>query len=339
MENGKMILGVVSAYGTMSDADSRYRVIIRGNDVSELRKGLEYYLKKEFRRAKESEEIMEELEELDLQPWEIKNEVSEAVRSELKDGSPVASFMKKLDGERKVITISSLLTDYHVEIRLIDKNSELTTCPEMIVMSAYSHECMGEAEFPDIIALINPASETDEEGNPIKVDYTDNFHSHISMRGSELNKFLLGSDRHILKVIDYPIYYQEDCKGTYKPSGDIYLDKANDIGEERFHILDLTEAEMGIEEEEWSVCLGYSHYGPMMGASGTRKVEILKRILERVTADCIILPDNVARRHINTIIRNPKIKSVKVSENCKLFSMAGDTLCNKKKTIEIFKPR
>ena len=96
---------------------------------------------------------------------------------------------------------------------------------------------------------------------------------------------------------------------------------------------------MGEGEEEWSVRLGYSHYGPVMGESGTRKVEILKRILERVTADYIILPDNVSRRHINTIIRNPKIKCVKVSENCKLFSMVGDTLCNKKKTIEIFKPK
>ena len=303
--------------------------------MSELRKGLEHYLKKEFRRAKESEEIMEELEELDLQPWEIKNEVSKAVLSELKDGLQVA----KLDGERKVISLSSLLTDYHVEIRTIDKTSELANCLEMTVITAYGCECMGDAEFPDVIDLINPASETDEEGNPIKIEYADNFHGKISMRGSELNNFLLGSDSHILKVIDYPIYYQEDCKGIYKPTGEINLDKANDIGEKRFHILDLTEAEMGIEEEEYSICLGYSHWGPVMGSSGTRKVEILKRILEKVSADCIILPDNVARRHINTIIRNPKIKSVKVSENCKLFSMVGDTLCNKKKTIEIFKPR
>ena len=319
MEEGKMILGVISAYGTMSEADSRYRMIIRGNDVSELRKGLEYYLKKEFQRAKESNEILEELEELDLQPWEIKNEISEAVGSQIKDGLPIAYVMKKLDGERIVISLSSLLTDYHVEIRTIDKTSELTSCHEMKVLTAYGSECMGEAEFPDIIALINPASETDEEGKPGKIDYI--------------------GDSHILKVIDYPIYYQEDCKCTYKPEGEIYLDKANDIGEKRFHILDLSEAEMGIEEEEYSICLGYSHWGPVMGGCGTRKVEILKRILENVSADCIILPDNVARRHINTIIRNPKIKCVKVSENCKLFSMVGDTLCNKKKTIEILKPR
>ena len=200
MEEGKMILGVVSAYGSMSDADSRYRIVIRGNDVSELRKGLEYYLKKEFHRAKESKEIMEELEELDLQPWEIKNEVSKAVLSELKDGLHVA----KLDGERRVISLSSLLTDYHIEIRTIDKTSELASCPEMTIITAYGSECMGDAEFPDVIDLINPASETDEEGNPIKIEYADNFHGKISMRGSELNNFLLGSDSHILKVIDYP---------------------------------------------------------------------------------------------------------------------------------------
>ena len=339
MENEKMILGVVSAYGTMSEPGSRYRVVIRGKDVSDLKKGLEYFLKKEFRRAMETEEIREELDNLDLQPWEINNEISKAVSSELKDGIMEADFMKNLDGERKIISLPSLLTDYHVEIRMIDKPSELAFCKEMIVVTAYGHECMGEEEFPDIISLINPASETDEEGKPIKVDYIDNFHGRIGMRGSELNNFLLGSESHNLKVIDYPLYYHEDCQGTYKPTGEISLDKANEIGKKRFHILNLSEAEMGTEDEEYSICQGYSHWGPVMGGSGTRQVEILKRILEKVSADCIILPDNVARRHINTIIRNPKIKSVEVSENCKLFSMEGNTLCNKKKTIEIFKPR
>ena len=209
MEEKKMILGVVSAFGSMSEADSRYRVVIRGNEVSHLRKGLECFLEKEFQRAIETEDIMEELDNPDIQPLEIKNEISEAVSSEIKDGLGADHSMKKLDGERMVLSLPSLLTDYHVEIRIIDKTSEWATCPEMIVMTVYSQECMGNAEFPDTIALIDPASETDEDGKTIKVDYVDNFHGQLSMRGSELNNFLLGSDRHILKVIDYPLDYQE----------------------------------------------------------------------------------------------------------------------------------
>lgn len=311
MEDKKMILGVVSAYGTMSDADSRYRIVIRGNDESDLKGGIKYFLTKEFQRSKESEEIMEELEELDFQPWEIDNQISKAVKEGLKSLVPYDSKKEITDNDpyynREIISLLPLLTDYHVEIFEIDKDSELSSCPEFVVMTGYDVECMGYSEFAHVERLGDP---TQEPANP-----------------------------NLLKVLDFPICYQENVRNNFQPVGEISLEEANKIGSCRYHILDLSKANMGEGEEEYSICLGYSHYGPVIGGSGTRKVEIFKRILERVEADCIILPDDVARRHINAVIRNPKIKSIKVGEDCKLFSMVGDTLCNKKKTIEIFKPR
>ena len=188
-----MILGVVSAYGTMSDADSRYRVVIRGNDVSELRKGLEYYLKEEFRRAKESEEIMEELEELDLQPWEIDNYVSNAVKEGIESLSLCDSKKEIKDYDpysgRGVISLLPLLTDYHVEIFEINKDSELSSCNEMTVITCYDKECMGESEFAHVERLGKPAKES--------------------------------AVTNLLKVLDCSVYYQENCRSIFKHVGEI----------------------------------------------------------------------------------------------------------------------
>lgn len=133
---------------------------------------------------------------------------------------------------------------------------------------------------------------------------------------------------------------KSDAPLELKITGQLKLSHLWYIAPLQFSKLDITETEFGIEEEEWAVCIGYTCPGiPVYGASGMRKVEVLKRLLFNIKADEVILPDNVARRHINQALRNPDVKSLRVNDTCKLFAMDGDTLCNKKKTIRYFPPR
>lgn len=113
--------------------------------------------------------------------------------------------------------------------------------------------------------------------------------------------------------------------------GDLTILKRNE-----YDYLDISEAEFGIDEEEWSVCLGWSHCGPVYGNSGWREVEVLKRFLEEINAKTILLPDNVQRRHINSAKKNPHIKELQVSPNCPLFAYEDGKLMNKKKTKPVF---
>ena len=107
--------------------------------------------------------------------------------------------------------------------------------------------------------------------------------------------------------------------------------------QEEYEFLDISDAKMGTEEEHYRVCLGWSHSGPVYGASGYRKVEVLKRLLEQINAQSILLPDDVQRRHINAAKKNPHIKQLQVRPTCRLFTFEDGKLMNKKKTIVMFK--
>ena len=108
--------------------------------------------------------------------------------------------------------------------------------------------------------------------------------------------------------------------------------------QEEYEFLDISEAEMGIDEEQWEVCLGWSHHGPVYGRSGWRKVEVLKRLLEEIDAKTILLPDDVQRRHINAARKNPCIEQLQVRPTCPLFAYEDGKLMNKKKTLLVFGP-
>ena len=118
--------------------------------------------------------------------------------------------------------------------------------------------------------------------------------------------------------------------------GEINLNTLAVLVHHDYDFLDISEAGFGIDEEKWSVCLGWSHCGPVYGNSGWRDVEVLKRFLEEIKAKTILLPDNVQRRHINAARKNHTIKELQVSENCKLFAFEDGKLTNKKKTIIVF---
>ena len=121
-----------------------------------------------------------------------------------------------------------------------------------------------------------------------------------------------------------------------KLTGEVDLSVLAELNRHDFDFLDISEAEFGIDEEEWSVCLGWSHSGPVYGNSGWRDVEVLKRFLEEINAKAILLPDDVQRRHINAAKKNPTIDELQVSQNCPLFAYEDGKLMNKKKTKPVF---
>ena len=123
---------------------------------------------------------------------------------------------------------------------------------------------------------------------------------------------------------------------NHKVTGPLDLKGLESLLEDEYDFLDISEAEMGIDEEQWEVCLGWSHSGPVYGNSGWRKVEVLKRLLEQINAKTVLLPDNVMRRHINAAKKNPHIKELQVSPNCPLFAFEDGKLMNKKKTKPVF---
>lgn len=118
--------------------------------------------------------------------------------------------------------------------------------------------------------------------------------------------------------------------------GKVTLDDAISLYNNHYEVLDLSQGTFGYETEEWCQCLGWSHYGPVYGNSGVRSVDVLRRLLERVNATKVILPDDVARRHMNTIKKNLHILQVEVGEGCKLYSMKDGNVYNKKDTIMMF---
>lgn len=123
---------------------------------------------------------------------------------------------------------------------------------------------------------------------------------------------------------------------THKVTGPLNLKGLESLLENEYEVLDISEAEMGIDEEKWEVCLGWSHSGPVYGNSGWRKVEVFKRLLEQINAKTILLPDDVQRRHINAAKKNPHIKELQVRPSCPLFASEDGKLMNKKKTKPVF---
>jgi len=121
-----------------------------------------------------------------------------------------------------------------------------------------------------------------------------------------------------------------------KIEGTLDLKTLKPLLQEKYEFLDISDAKMGIEEEHYRVCLGWSHSGPVYGASGYRKVEVLKRLLEQINARSILLPDDVQRRHINAAKKNPHIKQLQVRPTCHLFAFEDGKLLNKKKTLLVF---
>lgn len=145
--------------------------------------------------------------------------------------------------------------------------------------------------------------------------------------------------KHIQLPCNNLIEELDSANGEVAISGQFTSSIVKSLSRRHYEVLDLFDATFGSVEEEYSVCLGMSHSGPVYGRSGVKTVDLLTSLIENIEALEIILPDDVAKRHLNAVSRNKKIYSAKVSETCKLFSMKDGCVYNKKQTILVFTPR
>lgn len=117
-------------------------------------------------------------------------------------------------------------------------------------------------------------------------------------------------------------------------TGAVSLQQVKEITSSQYGVIDLSQAEFGEEVETY-----YVGMGSYTLVERQRAVDVLARLLEGLCALEVILPDNVSKRHMNAVSKNIRIMSVRVRETCKLFSMQGNDVYNKKKTILVFSPR
>lgn len=189
MQKTKMI-AVVSAYGIMTESDSRYRMVIFARDEEEFDAKLKAFMCAETVRAMSTPELAVELGHVD----------AAKVYAAL-DGYTIP----REEGEREVIEVPELCTDYHLEnVPLITPGGEYVDpsgWKSAIVMTEYDMECFGPSEFPNVMAIYDPASETDENGNPVLIEYSDPCNGTVVMTASALESFLLGRDRLIVPVM------------------------------------------------------------------------------------------------------------------------------------------
>ena len=144
-------------------------------------------------------------------------------------------------------------------------------------------------------------------------------------------------DKEIVNVnVSDPNYYGNLNHKSIKIIGVVNLKVLSTMEHFEYDYLDISDADFGTDQEEWYVCMGWSHSGPVYGNSGYRDVEVLRRFLEKIDAKTILLPNNVQRRHINSARKNNHLKELKVTNNCTLFANEGCKLMNKKKTKPVF---
>ena len=183
------IIGVVSAYGAMTECDNRYRALIYAENAEEFNSKLKAFMCAVTVRAMSTPEIARKIGRVNPA------KVYEAL----------AEFTLPEEGEREVIEVSELCTDYHVENIAFTSQEGVDIDPSSwknaIVMTEYGMECFGPSEFPSVVAIYDAASEKDEEGNPVLVQYSDPHHGTIEMTGSELASHLLLWDRHVVPVM------------------------------------------------------------------------------------------------------------------------------------------
>lgn len=179
----KRITAALSAYGAMTEPDRRYLAFFRAADIEEFKAKLHAFLCSEVVRAQTTPEISEQ-----LGPFDSTKVFDSLAEFELND-EPYT---------RDVITIGELSTDYHIEYYdpnvCPDFQANRPGFPRAILMIDSSQEYCYKSEFPSVMQIYDAASEVDENGNPVLVDYSDDFHGTIYMTASELNSFLLCRD-------------------------------------------------------------------------------------------------------------------------------------------------
>ena len=132
----RLILAVVSAYGIMSEPESRHLTVIKAGDAESLKASLMEFLRAEMKRALNDAEIMETLETLEEESALAQVDLSE---------------MSIEEGGMDVVPVMDLSTDYHLEYAVYENNPGLADAEEFVVMV----EKEGPDEFASVMMILD----------------------------------------------------------------------------------------------------------------------------------------------------------------------------------------
>ena len=166
----KMFLAVISSYGTLSDPSHRYCAALMFSDKDTFFNLLSHYLKAQIEKAKENEEVMEELEEIYGPKAEM--EIEEGIE-EIK---PALDSLMNNNGanneeseRRLIVTVPELLTDWHIEIFGSEKIEAYPVKDNKIgvLASDIVEGCGPGGEFLEVVQIVSP----DEDDEIAELNY------------------------------------------------------------------------------------------------------------------------------------------------------------------------
>lgn len=342
------LLAVIMAAGPMEGEKYQIVGVLRSEYSVDLLLDLEHFFYDEIERAYKDKEITKQVGEFiygDI--YYSYNIVNETLAyfdfRDQGEGSRYSNLELKNAKlmDRSMIFFLPLKTAYEIEIYRVTQESGLIDCTSILIEARYndSSEPAG-FRYPMIKKLI-PADKVIESvnGTEVTVVYKNENNVIIRTGNPEKRSSWPGPSLFLFDIYNSSCNFKNLRVKYHKPANDIGLKDVESILRFKYIELDLSDIIIKEESEKWQTFLGFSHSGPVYGASGEKKIDVFNKLLSEISAHIVYLPDDVARRHVNTINKNNNIKSVKVSENCKLFTMLGDDLYNKKKTKLIMKAR
>ena len=158
-------LAIISSYGTLSDPSHRYCKAILFSDKATFCNLFSDYLKSLAEKAKEDEQIMEELEEIDL--LKAENEIIEGIQEINPD---LERILKTEEADRRLmVTVPELLTDWHIEIFGPEKTDSYPVKDNKIGVLACDklEGCGPGGEFMEVVQIVSP----DEDEDFSEIDY------------------------------------------------------------------------------------------------------------------------------------------------------------------------
>ena len=189
MERQKLTI-VVSAYGEMTSSDNCYLAFIHADNGEELAAKFKTFMCWETVRAMTTPHI--------------------AAKLGLVEASKVYAALQDIEfpankGERVVVTVSELSTDYHLEcpdtVLMEDERVYLPSCRKAIVMTDYRHDSDPRPEFQSVMAFYDLASELNEDGSLRRQVHEDHRDGILIMTDTELQSHFLGWDRYVVTVM------------------------------------------------------------------------------------------------------------------------------------------
>lgn len=186
----KKIIAVISAYGLMTDSDNRYRVLILADNIAEFAGKFKTFLCSETVKAMSTPEISKKLGIIN--PSKVYEAISRV------------SYPER-EGDREVISIPELCTDYHIENpNLIigqSSNDDMSKWKKAVILTDCWQETCRTTEFPDVLAILDRSLDIDEEGNPILITHSDGGDGTVVMTNSDLCCHLMGWNSYIVPIM------------------------------------------------------------------------------------------------------------------------------------------